>query len=915
MKRIISLLLCVFMLLGSFSVVMAAEDTEAVPVITNADLAAMQAIGIFDASLSSGAPMTRRQLADAYFEILLPDQSDDEYIPTKFYFDDILESDFSINMIYEMGIMNGMGDNKFMPDNNVTYIQVVKTLVDFLGYRLQAEEYGGYPYGYMIMASNFGFAKYAPADMNMICTTDMAAVLFRQALDVKINQRIFTSGDDGMQYEKIDENYLELYTKVYIDQGIITATYIEDIYQYSDIGYFDIRIDNIPVTLSDEVLEMNELLGHKVTYFYNLDKSNNKVVLHYEIVDTDLTELSRDDIDDTKTTTDYIYYFNDDNKSKKIDISDAYIFYNGTLCTSYDATTINPFANEIIDGFIRVVSVDGDVDDAEYVFIEAFNSYLVKNVQGNHVINKYHPEIIFKLDDIESGEIVIKNVLGEVIPPDSVEEYDILNVFADKSGKITKIIISLDTYVGVIEQIAKSGDNELKSMTIDGQEFDVAANLALNPEFPNLKVGVKLKIMFNHLGEICDITLSDYDETVYGYIIDAQILEPLAEKLILKMLTTKNTIEALEVADNVAINGVKSSSANLESLLGNPVNSQICRYRMNSDETKISEISFVDDTIDYGQDGFYKYPALTTEKPYYRNNSLNGERLLKTSSIVFMVPYYNADKDNNEMYKTSDPSIFSTEGTSVSMAAAGGNLEAIADGSGLLQFNDVFEMYGTKANNPAAEACVYYIAGKDSFGTTDYITAAGLLIVSDIVSVLDEEEGELRHQITGYVSGAQKTYYVEDSVLAELTDGIALDIGDVCQMTVNSAGEIIKLTLVFDTSEWQYSSEYPTNPAPQKSGGSTGFTNERFYFCTVKYVDDYAMTVEIPPIGLGDPILGNHVYGSTKFYEYTVDARGKKSITVENGSVLRDAEHHGIPSKLFMYCDGAVPSFAIVINE
>lgn len=914
MKKLISLLLCFALAFSSFSVVMAADEVEAVTV-ANADLVAMQAIGIFDSALISGTPMTRRQLSNVYFRILLPDQADDEYIPSNIYFDDILESDFGINMICQMGIMNGVGERAFNPDGNVTYIQLVKTLIDFLGYRQNAEACGGYPTGYAIMASNLGFGKYAPKSLDMVCTTDMAAVLFRLALDVDPKQYIFMDDDGDLHYEISDSNYLELYSHIYMEQGIITSTYVEDVYQYSKTGYFDVRIDDMPMVLSDAVLDMNELLGYKVTYFYILDDNNKRVILHYETIDTDVIELKRDTLDDVKTDTDKIYYYNENNKLKNIDISDAYIFYNGNLCTSYDVTTINPFANEIVDGFIRAVSTDGDPETAEYVFIEAFNSYLVKNIQGKHVINKYHPEIIFLLENIENGEVIIKNVLGEAISPDSVEEYDILNVFQNKDGEITKIIISLDTYVGVVDKITRSNNNVIDTLTIDGQEFSVAANLALNPEYSKLKVGVKLKAMFNHLGEICDITLGDYDETVYGYIIDAQVLEPLSGKFMLNMLTTKNTIEAFEVADNVIINGSKSNVANLEVKLGSPVTPQICRYRLNPSETEISEISFVDNTIDNSQDGFYKYPALASEKPYYRSNSLNGERLLKTSSIVFMVPYYDSDKKNMEMYKTSDPSLFSTEGTSVTMTAAGGHLTGLADSGGMLQFNDIFEMYGTKANNPTAEACVYYIADKDSFGTTDYISAGGLLIVTDIITVLDETEDELKHQITGYVSGALKTYIVEDSVLKNITDGIALDIGDVCQMTVNSAGEIIKLALVFDTSEWKYSSEYTSNPAPQKTGGATGFTNERFFYGTVKYVDDYAMAVEIPPIGLGDPKSDYHVYGSTKFYEYTVDVRGKKSVTMENGSVLRDELNHGIPSKLFMYCDGAVPSFAIVVNQ
>ncbi|MBQ6999116.1 MAG: S-layer homology domain-containing protein [Clostridia bacterium] len=894
MKKIISILLCTIMMFSSFSVVMAADVIESEANV-NADLAAMQAIGVFDSNLVSGAAMTRRQLADVFFSILLPDQADDEYIPTKVYFDDILESDFAINVIHEAGIMNGMGDNKFMPDNNVTYIQVVKSIIDFLGYKLHAEAYGGYPAGYVVMASKFELDDYAPSDMNMICTTDMAAVLFRQALDIPVNQYIFEKENGDGHYELNDTNYLGLYTKVYFGEGIITATYVEDTYQFSDTGYFDIRINNIPVTLSDAVLSMNELLGYKVTYFYNLDEHNNKVVLHYEVADTEIMEFDRNNLDGTRTTTERIGYFNEKGKPKKIDISKAYIFYNGNLTTSYDATVINPFSSGAIDGYIRTVSTDRDADTAEYVFIEAFKSYVVKNVQGNDIINKYHPDVIFKIDDIQSGEVVVKNVLGEVIDPASITEYDILNVFAERGNDVkpSKIIISLDSYVGKIEKYRQTG-TQISHITIDGQEFEIAANLYNNKEFADIELGAKVKIMFNHLGQISDIGVSDYDTTVFGYIIDAAKLTPMLDTVSIKMLTAKNTIEFIELAENVILDDVKRTDDYVFANLGVPVTRQLCQYKLNADGNKIISIttvnaaSVVDPNADavLSADGLRKMPAI--DGFFYRGNSLSGNglgyALVSGSTLVFAVPENEADRDNNDLYMVTDSSIFTDENDDL--------------------FPGKFTGYATKAYSPTIEAAVFKV---NDLKTTVYKPGATPFVVTDTSRQLIDDE--IVCTITGYSGTTLYTYEITEEAFQQGEGGTAIEIGDVIKVARDNEGVVVLVEPIFRASDWKLTSTM-TNPSETSYSAGWRYASGEIY-----WMDGYGMIVEIPTADPSNPLREPYAHGNFKIFEYSVDNRGKKTIEYSNSSSMRDNLNNGQPSKVLICVKSSTPQIMIVSNE
>ncbi len=51
-----------------------------------------------------------------------------------------------------MGIVNGYGDGTFGPDDNVLYEDVIKMLMETLGYKPYAQENGGYPTGYILAA-------------------------------------------------------------------------------------------------------------------------------------------------------------------------------------------------------------------------------------------------------------------------------------------------------------------------------------------------------------------------------------------------------------------------------------------------------------------------------------------------------------------------------------------------------------------------------------------------------------------------------------------------------------------------------------------------------------------------------------------------------------------------------------------
>lgn len=57
------------------------------------------------------------------------------------------------------GIIGGYGNGRFGPSDAVTYEQAVTMFVRFLGYEYEANDVGGYPNGYMMIAQDLGLLE------------------------------------------------------------------------------------------------------------------------------------------------------------------------------------------------------------------------------------------------------------------------------------------------------------------------------------------------------------------------------------------------------------------------------------------------------------------------------------------------------------------------------------------------------------------------------------------------------------------------------------------------------------------------------------------------------------------------------------------------------------------------------------
>ena len=180
MKKFISILLTAVMLLTATASVfadsekeMAAQELEKYGIVRRNHLGALTVEG----------PVTRAEMAKMLVLMmgLTPDSENCN-------FTDVPKDHSAYGFIARaaaFGIVNGMGDGTFLPEEDVTYQQAMKMIVCALGYGVDAEHKGAYPHGYVMTAMNLGIA---PGNAVMTDSADRGDIMLMlaHALDVPL---------------------------------------------------------------------------------------------------------------------------------------------------------------------------------------------------------------------------------------------------------------------------------------------------------------------------------------------------------------------------------------------------------------------------------------------------------------------------------------------------------------------------------------------------------------------------------------------------------------------------------------------------------------------------------------------------------------------------------------------------------
>ena len=180
MKKIISILLSAILILSmSIGVFAESEKEMAALELENYGIVRRNHLG----ALTVEGPVTRAEMTKMLVLMLglTPDSTTCEFtdVPADHW------ANVYISRAGAFGIVNGMGDGTFLPDESITYHQAVKMVVCTLGYGVDAEHKGGYPHGYVMAAMDLGLAP-SPAVMTESADRGEIMLMLAKVLDVPI---------------------------------------------------------------------------------------------------------------------------------------------------------------------------------------------------------------------------------------------------------------------------------------------------------------------------------------------------------------------------------------------------------------------------------------------------------------------------------------------------------------------------------------------------------------------------------------------------------------------------------------------------------------------------------------------------------------------------------------------------------
>ncbi|MBQ4234592.1 MAG: S-layer homology domain-containing protein [Firmicutes bacterium] len=448
MKKVLSFALVLAMILGSVSMVFAAATSypdikgidaeEAINVLTG--LGVLE--GYPDGTFKPEGKVTRAEMVKMICAALALPVTEGTYT-TKFT-DVKPDAWYSAYVYYAitLGIIEGKSETIFDPMGNVTYDQAITMVMRALGYT-EAGLNGVYPAAFVSKAVGLGALKGLTSGSQDATRADMAQLIY----NVLPDQIGKTGQDDKWGWNGEDDNML-----LRLGAHIAKDKNGKNIEKVIGDGADMLDPDN-----EDVLVNLHDLVGHKVTYYVNDD---DQVVAVYEVLTTELNgkyDATKNTIAGTKLTS-------------EADATDPEnTFVNGVVeefevKAKVPYTWIVEMKNGKVDNVVSVVDWIANAD---------------KKVTADDLkdlADEDEPSLLgyeFALDD--DDKLDTKSfVLEGVEKLEDIEKNNVVYVYAaakqgEKEAKIVKVQVGTKTVTGDVDEVLSSG-----KPIVDGTTYDLA---------------------------------------------------------------------------------------------------------------------------------------------------------------------------------------------------------------------------------------------------------------------------------------------------------------------------------------------------------------------------------------------------------------------------------------------------------
>lgn len=538
------------------------------------------------------------------------------------------------------GIVNGYGDGNFGPDDKVLYEQVVKMLVETLGYGPYVADQGGYPTGHLTAASRYGIlegvvggAQGAEANRGMV------AQMVYNAIDTPLMDRwTYGANAEYVIYNgKGDYDYVSLLSRdlgVKKFTGIVSENVVTSLlaantidteedaeimvdFDYTD-DYYNYDCDEI-ATIYEADSNAGELLGMHVSMYVKESgrKGEYEVISAAASTKNKVVEFALDQYAGYENG--YIKYYKNESDRQTTNLrveayatatvdGDEYrsagadLIYNNVAVAGSDED-FEDALNEVLQpkskfsGKVKLVDNDSTAG-YDVVFVEIGAPAVVEEVAAsgkvtfyNDVKNSLGDRIDIIFDEEDNLQIIELTKGGVAIDYTELKEWDVLSILYndDANYYVAKVLDStaIEGSVSgrsVSETSAYTEDDKtFYKFTINGTTYDVSENYYTSGS----KISVGSAGLF-YIDEYGKIVAYDKNGTTnvsdaYGFILSAtDIIDEWENKNIRVLMLDKSG----EVYDASFAERVKIENAPIE--LGSAANDT---YKLDDLADKMGDIA------------------------------------------------------------------------------------------------------------------------------------------------------------------------------------------------------------------------------------------------------------------------------------------------------------------------------------
>ena len=579
-----------------------------------------------------------------------------------------LPSDYAylpeVEAAVDLGIITGFSDKTLRPDEPIAYQDAVTIMLRLMGYTTPAYSKGGYPNGFLTVASELNLYNGINFSEDGKFTRANAAGLLYNCLHTDVLYPI-----QGGPVSQLNSKgtVLKEFFDIYYTTGIINSTYLAYLYESSASRDNTVIIGGETYYCDNQ--SYGDYLGKRARVYYKLENESDKRVCHLELYNDEEEVIIKSD--DIVSFDNYTIKYYDGKKLKTVEIDTGHnLIYNGKRKISYDKDIFKPE-----NGFVRLLrTYDYKGKEFNVVFVNEYFNFYVQSLSANGSILTISPKgnssgIVIDMaksnflmeiydqngkmstelsvtDTYDNDGNLVKKYLVPPIPAGSL-----LSIFTDevvdginghktmgKNATYIKVYINNASIDGTLEEIYVS-DN---SLAIDDKECYISSDNYLFGD-NEIKIGDTGTFLFDFNGKIAAFAPAGGDDKyIYGYLIQASAGNNFNPSYKFRVLKTNGSIEIFDGVPQFKLNGERVKSAidfntelkkSAQYLDPDFKISQIIKYKLN-EENRITDVQTV--TASVGIAEGYETTQLNrhSERAKYQTPQYFGGALKSTTGTL-----------------------------------------------------------------------------------------------------------------------------------------------------------------------------------------------------------------------------------------------------------------------------------------